>query len=117
MADPMQLQQVFLNLMFNAIEAMPDGGALAVKTSYDAVLNSIRIAIADTGKGIEQSALEQIFQPFFTTKSKGSGLGLAISRRLVEEHGGNIFVESTPTRGTVVNVSLQVLMDIKGQIA
>jgi PAS domain S-box-containing protein len=117
MADPMQLQQVFLNLMFNAIEAMPDGGALAVKTSYDAALNSIRIAIADTGKGIEQTALDQIFQPFFTTKSKGSGLGLAISRRLVEEHGGNIFVESTPTRGTVVNVSLQVLMDIKGQIA
>ncbi|MFW9804798.1 MAG: nitrogen regulation protein NR(II), partial [Candidatus Thorarchaeota archaeon] len=117
MADPMQLQQVFLNLMFNAIEAMPAGGALAVKTSYDAALNSIRIAVADTGKGIEQSALDQIFQPFFTTKSKGSGLGLAITRRLVEQHGGEIYVESTPSRGTVVNVSLHVLQDIKEQIA
>jgi PAS domain S-box-containing protein len=117
MADPMQLQQVFLNLMFNAIEAMPDGGALAVKTYYDAALNSIRIAVADTGKGIETTALDQIFQPFFTTKSKGSGLGLAITRRLVEDHGGDIYVESTPNRGTVVNVSLQVLQGIKEQIA
>jgi PAS domain S-box-containing protein len=117
MADPMQLQQVFLNLMFNAIEAMPDGGALAVKTSYNAALNLIRIAIADTGKGIEQSALEQIFQPFFTTKSKGSGLGLAISRRLVEEHGGDIYVESTPNKGTVFNISMHVLQEIKEQIA
>jgi PAS domain S-box-containing protein len=117
LADPMQLQQVFLNLLFNAIEAMPEGGALAVKTSYDDALNSIRIAVADTGKGIEQSALDQIFQPFFTTKSKGSGLGLAITRRLVEEHGGDIYVESTPNRGTVVNVTLHILQDIKEQIA
>jgi len=117
MADPMQLQQVFLNLMFNAIEAMSDGGSLAIKTSYDDDLNSIRIAIADTGKGIEKLALDQIFQPFFTTKSKGSGLGLAISRRLVEEHGGDIYVESTPDRGTVVNISLPVLLDIKEKIA
>ena len=117
MADPMQLQQVFLNLMFNAIEAMPNGGALAVKTSYDAALNSIKIAIADTGKGIEQTSLDQIFQPFFTTKRKGSGLGLAITRRLVEDHGGDIYVESTPNKGTVFNVSLQVLQDIKEQMA
>jgi PAS domain S-box-containing protein len=117
MADPMQLQQVFLNLMFNAIEAMRAGGTLAVKTSYDAALNSVNIAFADNGKGIEQTTLDQIFQPFFTTKSKGSGLGLAITRRLVEEHGGNIYVESTPNRGTVFNVSLQVLQDIKEHIA
>jgi len=117
MADPMQLQQVFLNLMFNAIEAMPDGGSLAVRTAYDAASNSIRIAVADTGKGIEQITLDQIFQPFFTTKSKGSGLGLAISRRLVDEHGGSIYVESTPNRGTVVNVALPVLQAIKEQIA
>jgi PAS domain S-box-containing protein len=117
MADPMQLQQVFLNLMFNAIEAMRGGGTLAVRTSYDATLNSVNIAFADTGKGIEQKALDQIFKPFFTTKSKGSGLGLAITRRLVEEHGGNIYVESRPHRGTVFNVSLQVLQPIKEQIA
>jgi signal transduction histidine kinase len=108
MADPMQLQQVFLNLMLNAIEAMPDGGALAVKTAYDAVLDSINIAIADTGQGIEQSMLDQIFQPFFTTKRKGSGLGLAVSRRLIEQHGGDVYVESTPDKGTVFNISLRV---------
>jgi len=117
MADPMQLQQVFLNLMFNAIEAMRGGGKLVIKTTYDAALNSINIAFADTGDGIEQTALDQIFKPFFTTKTKGSGLGLAITRRLVEEHGGSIFVESTPPRGTVFNVSLQVLQGIKEQIA
>ncbi len=107
MADPMQLQQVFLNLMFNAIEAMPAGGALAVKTSYDSGMNSINIAIADTGQGIEQSMLDRIFEPFFTTKRKGSGLGLAVTRRLVEQHGGDIYVESTPDKGTVFNISLR----------
>ena len=117
MADPMQLQQVFLNLMFNAIEAMRGGGKLVIKTIHDAALNSINIAFADTGDGIEQTALDQIFKPFFTTKTKGSGLGLAITRRLVEEHGGSIFVESTPHRGTVFNVSLQVLQGIKEQVA
>jgi PAS domain S-box-containing protein len=107
MADPMQLQQVFLNLMLNAIEAMPDGGALAVKTSYDAVLNAVNIAIADTGQGIEQSMLDRIFEPFFTTKRKGSGLGLAVTRRLIEQHGGDVYVESTPEKGTVFNISLR----------
>jgi PAS domain S-box-containing protein len=115
MIDPMQLQQVFLNLMFNAIEAMPDGGSLAIKTSYDNTHNTIEIAIADTGKGIKQTLLDQIFQPFFTTKRKGSGLGLAITRRLVEQHGGAMFVESTPNKGTVFNISLQVLQDEKEQ--
>ena len=117
MADPMQLQQVFLNLVFNAIEAMPAGGALAVKTSYDAVLDSINIAIADTGQGIEQSMLDKIFQPFFTTKRKGSGLGLAVTRRLIEQHGGDVYVESTPDKGTVFNISLRVQPEQKEKTA
>jgi PAS domain S-box-containing protein len=117
MADPMQMQQVFLNLMFNAIEAMPDGGELAVKTAYSRSLNSINIAITDTGKGIGPQTIDRIFQPFFTSKRKGTGLGLAITRRLVEEHGGNISVESTSDRGTVFNVSLQVRQNIKEPIA
>ena len=107
MADPMQLQQVFLNLMFNSIEAMPDGGALAVVTSYDSGMKSIKIAIGDTGEGIEKSMLDRIFEPFFTTKRKGSGLGLAVTRRLVEQHGGNVYVESTPDKGSVFNVYLR----------
>ena len=117
MIDPMQLQQVLLNLMFNAIEAMPDGGVLAIRTAYDDKLNSIQIAVADSGKGIEQPLFDQIFQPFFTTKRKGSGLGLAITRRLVEQHGGEIIVESKPGQGTVFNVSLKVKKEEKELIS
>ena len=108
MADPMQLQQVFLNLLFNAIEAMPDGGTLATKTCYDAKLNAIEIKISDTGSGIDTGIMGNIFQPFFTTKRKGTGLGLAITRRLVEQHGGDIYVESDPGKGTVFNILLRV---------
>jgi len=117
MADPMQLQQVFLNLMFNAIEAMPGGGALAVGTSYDSAMKSIKIAIGDTGHGIKQSMLDRIFEPFFTTKRKGSGLGLAVTRRLVEQHGGNVNVESTPDKGTVFNVYLRAHPEQKDKSA
>jgi two-component system sensor histidine kinase AtoS len=117
MADPMQLQQIFLNLMLNAIEAMPAGGALAVKTSYDAVRNSINIAIADTGQGIKPSLLDQIFEPFFTTKRKGTGLGLAVTRRLIEQHGGDVYVESTPDKGTVFNISLRTQLEPKEKSA
>jgi signal transduction histidine kinase len=108
MADPMQLQQVFLNLLFNAIEAMTDGGTLTTTTHYDAELNAIQILISDTGTGIEKEIIDNIFQPFFTTKRKGMGLGLAITRRLVEQHGGDIYVESDPGKGTVFNILLRV---------
>ena len=106
MADPMQMQQVFLNLLLNAIEAMPDGGMLATKTLYDARLNSIQITISDTGKGMDRSLVSKVFQPFFTTKRKGSGLGLSITRRLIEQHGGHIDFESDPGKGTVFNIFL-----------
>jgi PAS domain S-box-containing protein len=106
MADPMQMQQVFLNLLLNAIEAMPDGGMLATKTSYDAKLNSIQITISDTGTGMDKSLVSKIFQPFFTTKRKGSGLGLSITRRLIEQHGGHIDLESEPGKGTAFNIFL-----------
>ena len=108
MADPMQLQQVFLNLMFNAIEAMPKGGAIAVKTFLDDSDNVLRIAISDTGKGMEPQMLDQIFQPFFTTKRKGSGLGLSICQRLVDQHEGTLSVESAPGKGTVFTILLPV---------
>jgi len=104
MADPMQLQQVFLNLMFNAIDAMPRGGALAVKTLLDDTDHMLRIAISDSGKGMEPPMLDQIFQPFYTTKRKGSGLGLSICQRLVDQHEGSISVESAPGKGTVFTI-------------
>jgi PAS domain S-box-containing protein len=108
MADPMQMQQVFLNLLLNAVEAMPDGGMLATKTSYDKKLGSIQITISDTGSGMDQSVQSKVFQPFFTTKRKGSGLGLSITRRLVEQHGGQIYLESDPGKGTAFNIFLHV---------
>jgi PAS domain S-box-containing protein len=115
MADPMQMQQVFLNLLLNAIEAMPDGGMLATKTSYDAQLNSIQITISDTGKGIDKTLVSKVFQPFFTTKRKGSGLGLSITRRLVEQHGGHMDLESEPGKGTAFNIFLNVNSKKKGR--
>jgi signal transduction histidine kinase len=117
MADPMQMQQVFLNLLLNAVEAMPDGGILATKTSYDAKLGSIQITISDTGTGMEESVKSKVYQPFFTTKRKGSGLGLAITRRLVEQHGGQIYVESDPGKGTVFNIFLHVNEKKKEQVS
>ena len=104
----MQMQQVFLNLLLNAIEAMPDGGILATKTYYDERLDTIQITISDTGKGMDKSLVSKVFQLFFTTKRKGSGLGLSITRRLIEQHGGHIDLESDPGKGTVFDIFLNV---------
>jgi len=108
MVDPVQMKQVFLNLLFNAIEAMPAGGALGVRTIYDKNANAVKIEISDTGKGIKKEEISDIFKPFFTTKSKGSGLGLAISRRIIEDHGGVISVASNPGKETVFKILLNI---------
>ena len=113
LADPMQLKQVFLNLALNAIEAMPDGGSLGVKTNYDKNTETIKIEISNTGDGIDKEMIDDIFKPFFTTKSKGSGLGLAITRRIVEQHGGVISVTSDPGKGTVFNILFNIQTENK----
>ena len=103
-----KLQQVFMNMIGNAHQAMPQGGALSIRTSYrDGFVN---VAFSDTGVGIPQENLEKIFHPFFTTKSsdKGTGLGLSISRKIVEEHEGTIQVESQVGKGTTFTVKLPV---------
>jgi signal transduction histidine kinase len=105
-ADPIQLQQVFLNLLLNAGDATPDDGTVTVRTSNDPMANSIRIEISDTGPGIEEEAMDKIFRPFFTTKPKGTGLGLAISRQLIERHGGDIRVSNNSGRGTAFTIIL-----------
>jgi two-component system sensor histidine kinase AtoS len=108
MADPMQLQQVFMNLLLNAAEAMPGGGTLSLKTLYDENSNSLQIMISDSGKGIDDKAMARIFQPFFTTKAKGTGLGLAITKRLIEQHDGSISVRNNPEGGATFRIVLPV---------
>lgn len=102
------LQQVFLNLFLNAIEAMPHGGELAGLTSVEG--NSVRIDISDTGIGIPNEHLGKIFDPFFTTKEvgKGTGLGLSVSYGIIEKHHGSIVAKSEPGKGTTVSVFLPI---------
>jgi signal transduction histidine kinase/CheY-like chemotaxis protein len=110
-ADEALLAQVFLNLILNAAEAIPEGDVdaneIRVETATDAV-GRVVVTVADSGPGIEPEIRERVFTPFFTTKTDGTGtgLGLAISRRLVEEAGGEIGFDSHPSRGTVFNVAL-----------
>ncbi|MBC3884119.1 PAS domain-containing sensor histidine kinase [Undibacterium griseum] len=102
-ADPQQLKQVFLNLLMNAVHAMPEGGVVTVKASI--AENSARIQICDTGVGIEPPVLNRIFEPFFTTRREGTGLGLAIVRKIVEQHGGTIDARSTPGYETCFSIT------------
>ncbi len=106
MADRLQLRQVFMNIIMNANEAMQNNGTLMLKTSYDAVTNNIFVEISDDGEGLEKEIIDKIFNPFFTTKSKGSGLGLAISKRIVELHGGDIYVENKSGGGVLFTIRI-----------
>jgi signal transduction histidine kinase len=106
MADQQKLQQVFLNLIFNAVDAMHGKGTLSIKTSHKPSDRSVIIEVSDTGDGIRKEVIDNIFKPFFTTKPKGTGLGLAITKMIIEQHGGSIGVESFPGRGTTFTISL-----------
>ena len=111
-ADPERLKQVFMNLIINSINAMPQGGALVVTIEKTGSLQAkdipegVEVRIKDTGKGISGELLRTLFLPFQTTKDAGLGLGLTISRKIVEQHGGNIDVESEIGRGTTFIVRL-----------
>jgi signal transduction histidine kinase/DNA-binding response OmpR family regulator len=113
-ADSQRLQQLFLNLLTNASDAMPRGGKLTVRAGSSGLDNSaITIEFADSGDGISEANMEKIWEPFFTTKAegKGTGLGLAICRRIVEEHGGTIAIQSQAGRGTTVRIVLSATND------
>jgi len=108
-ADSQQLAQVLLNLYLNAIDAMPNGGQLTVGADFkeDGGAPEIIISVADTGLGIDPSALDKIFQPFYTAKKRrGLGLGLPICDRIVRSHGGNRTVQSQPGIGTIFEIRL-----------
>jgi two-component system sensor histidine kinase HydH len=103
-ADRDQLKQVLLNLALNGIQAMRDGGALALGAQRAGA--GVRLTVTDTGPGIAPEARARIFDPYFTTRPAGLGLGLTIARRLVEAHGGSIEVEASDARGTRFAVTL-----------
>jgi len=100
--DPGQIQQCLINLVFNAVEAMPNGGTLTIKSAYEESRNQIRIDIIDTGVGIPKELISQIFEPFFSTKGKdkGVGLGLSVVYGIIKEHRGSIYVVSEPGKGS-----------------
>jgi two-component system sensor kinase FixL len=103
--DAQRLEQVFLNLVKNSIEAMQPGGNLSIKTRLSG--DQVNITVADDGCGIPQEHTEKIFSPFFTTKPHGTGLGLCISKRIVEEHKGSTFtVASEQGKGTTFEINL-----------
>jgi len=102
--DESHLQQAFMNLLFNAVEAMGQGGELTVTT--ETIAGAVKIFIRDTGAGITPQNLTHIFETFFTTKKNGTGLGLAITRRVIQEHSGQIEVQSEPGRGSAFAITL-----------
>jgi PAS domain S-box-containing protein len=103
---PDRLRQVFLNLILNAIDAMPQGGRLSVRTSRSRKPGGARVTVGDTGKGIPEAVLPRLFEPFYSTKKQGLGLGLFTSRSIVEQHKGTIQVRSRPGKGTTFTVWL-----------
>jgi signal transduction histidine kinase len=118
MGDEQQFQQVMINLLINAMDAMPEGGRLIVNSEHysdtedsphtSSSQSGVKITIRDTGVGIPGKNINEIFDPFFTTKDpgKGTGLGLSVSLRIIESFGGKISVESSPGEGTEFTIKI-----------
>jgi len=105
--DEVLLRQAFTNLVQNAIESMPKGGELSVRSSLG---EFIEVSISDTGPGIAENIVDKIFLPFFTTKDRGTGLGLSIVQKIIVSHGGNIFVDSG-NKGTIFRIKFPIEID------
>jgi signal transduction histidine kinase len=109
--DPSQVEQVLMNLIQNALDAMPNGGRLSVRTAT--MDGGIAISVGDDGVGVAEEHLDQVFEPFFTTKAtgRGTGLGLFLCREIARKHGGDIALDSKPGLGTVVTMTLEMEAD------
>jgi signal transduction histidine kinase len=118
-ADSNQLTKAFINLIRNAIQAMPTGGRLSIKTFFEdsadpgklamtSTNGNVLIIFQDTGQGITSKELQQIFNPFFSTKDSGTGLGLPITHKVITEHHGQIDVESIKGQGTTFTIQLPI---------
>jgi two-component system, NtrC family, sensor kinase len=106
LADADQMRQVFLNIFLNAADAMPQGGVLRIRSSFESKSNRVMLQISDTGAGIPLEIQDKLFEPFFSTKKTGTGLGLSIAYGIMERHKGALKVESAPGHGTTIVVSL-----------
>jgi signal transduction histidine kinase len=103
-ADPELLKTCFLNLLINAVDAMPKGGVVAVSIARDG--DALVTTVTDTGQGMTAEEIRSAFEPYFSTKETGVGLGLALTRKIVEDHGGTVDLESVPERGTTARIRL-----------
>jgi two-component system sensor histidine kinase HydH len=103
-ADPELLKTCLLNLMINAIDAMPKGGVLTVTSRREH--DSLVTTVADTGQGMSAQEIRDAFEPYFSTKDTGVGLGLALTRKIVGDHGGSVELSSEPGRGTTARIRL-----------
>jgi two-component system sensor kinase FixL len=110
--DRIQLQQVILNLVLNAFDAVSDREDLReVSISMSVYKDQVRVAVRDTGEGIDAVAMPQIFEPFFTTKARGMGMGLTIARSIVKAHGGQISARRNLDRGSTFEIVLPALQE------
>ena len=105
-ADEKLIQQLFWNILLNAVQSMKNNGTLTIKTEKEN--STVKIEIQDTGKGIPKDNYEKIYKPFFTNKHKGTGLGLAISKRIVDQHSGDISIKSEVGKGTTFIITLPI---------
>jgi signal transduction histidine kinase len=113
-----QLKQVFLNLVINSLDAMPQGGSLCIRAEAPSKQNLAVVQIRDTGVGITSDQIQKLFDPFFTTRPKGTGLGLTIVHRIIQEHHGQIRVTSVPGEGSTFTVELPLLVpEVKKEAA
>jgi signal transduction histidine kinase len=110
MADRSQFQQVFMNILMNAVQAMNERGTITLATRHNSSGNSVEVAISDTGHGIPTEDIDRIFDPFFTTKESGygTGLGLSIAYGIVATHRGTISVQSEPGKGSTFTIRMPV---------
>jgi two-component system, sporulation sensor kinase E len=112
-ADVDQICQVLINLVMNAIHAMPNGGTMRLVLAPDR--DMVKLTVADTGQGMPEEVIAKVFEPFFTTKEfgKGTGLGLTVVKGIIEEHNGAIHVESEPGKGTTFTICLPIHVDAR----
>ena len=108
-ADPELLHRAFSNLALNAMDAMPEGGTLTLRTRQSG--DRVTVEIADTGTGLTAEECERLFTPYYTSKAHGTGLGLAIVQSIISDHGGRISVRSQPGRGTTFMIELPGNLD------